>query len=358
MSSIILSFSAPPSTLISIKALIEHVPTLLPSKMKMIAFTSPAICMFTILILLYIPRMVTVSSLYEETNNTQEHYYFVTAFGHISSPSPTTIVWTVLPYAPLVFDVYKEFAHLHCVSVSDVGCCSPICLQHGYLAQNQAMPQVHPKKLLKSHKSTVCHVGLQFIWLADIFQHTPKIIAKAAQYALAKSDQTEPTLPVTAMTSDQVGHGIPTFANAATGITDLIIKSSIEHNSIIIMSSPSVFLWHLFYGLLAELGTRRLIDMCKYALSFYRSILCGTIEPHDSNTYCSNFPALKSVLTIASRSLSTIANIFQLHPHMTGQWDGILGSLYNGASEMVFWEHDMLGCSPTNQYPLHDLVLP
>ncbi|KAI6028150.1 hypothetical protein EDC04DRAFT_2605803 [Pisolithus marmoratus] len=245
---------------------------------------------------------------------------------------------------------------------------------------------------------------------SDIFQHTPKIIAKAAQYALAKSDQTEPALPIMAMTSDQVGHGIPTFTNTATSVTDSIVKSGIKHNSIIIMScnkvvsyesvtmktlpypsahaaatllmswpwlmQPTTSSSHLqhpwfSYGIfsmacppplsrlrLAELGTRRLIDMCEYTLSFYQSILCGTIKPCDGNTYCPNFPASKSVLTIASRSLSAIMNIFQPHPHMTGQWDGILGSLYHGALEMVFQEHDMLGCSPTNQYPLHDLVLP
>ncbi|KAI6042433.1 hypothetical protein EDC04DRAFT_2564443 [Pisolithus marmoratus] len=43
-----------------------------------------------------------------------------------------------------------------------------------------------------------------------------------------------------AMTSNQVGHGIPTFTNAATRITDSIVKSSIEHNSIIIMSCNKV----------------------------------------------------------------------------------------------------------------------
>ncbi|KAI6009186.1 hypothetical protein EDC04DRAFT_2610681 [Pisolithus marmoratus] len=91
---------------------------------------------------------------------------------------------------------------------------------------------------------------------------------------------------------------------------------------------------------LTELGIRRLINTCKYALSFYQSILCGTIEFHDCNTHCSNFPASKSVLAITSSSLSAIMNIFQWDPHMTGQWDNMAGCLYHGASEMVFWEHD------------------
>ncbi|KAI6039522.1 hypothetical protein EDC04DRAFT_2603177 [Pisolithus marmoratus] len=225
MSSIMLNFSVPPSMLISIKASIEHVPTLLPLKMKMIAFTSPAVCMFTPLIPLYIPRMVTVSSVYEETHKTQEHYYFVPAFGHISSSFPTAIVW-MGPYALPVFNVYKEFAHLHCHALSP---------SQGII---KTMDLTKAQCAIWATRS-MFQLTL-FVWLADTFQYIPKIIAKAAQHAFAESDQTEPASPIMAMTSDQVGHGIPTFANAATSVTDLIIKSGVEHDSIIIMSCNKV----------------------------------------------------------------------------------------------------------------------
>ncbi|KAI6039491.1 hypothetical protein EDC04DRAFT_2518879, partial [Pisolithus marmoratus] len=65
-------------------------------------------------------------------------------------------------------------------------------------------------------------------------------ISKAAQYAFTKPNQTEPASPVTAMTSDQVGHGIPTFTDAVTGVTDLIVKSGVKHDSIITMSCNKV----------------------------------------------------------------------------------------------------------------------